>query len=98
VSARSFSTIDPESAERQFVVVDLKGAASLLVSRIISRSDLVLILMQERAVDAARVVGISREEEQVIRRSISCSVLFTRMSPAAAGDGLSELDCFGDRT
>ena len=44
-----------------------------MVSRAIARSDLVLIPMQASAVDAtqaARAVGLVREEEQVIGRSI----------------------------
>lgn len=79
------SAIDAESAERQFVLVDLEGTASRMVSRALSRSDLVLIPMQASAVDAAqaaRAVGLVREEEQVIRRSIPYRVLFTRTSPA----------------
>lgn len=79
------SAIDAESAERQFVLVDLEGTASRMVSRALSRSDLVLIPMQASAVDAAqaaRAVGLIREEEQVIRRSIPYRVLFTRTSPA----------------
>lgn len=79
------SAIDAESAERQFVLVDLEGTASRMVSRALSRSDLVLIPMQASAVDAAqaaRAVGLVREEEQVIRRQIPYRVLFTRTSPA----------------
>lgn len=79
------SAIDAESAERQFVLVDLEGTASRMVSRALSRSDLVLIPMQASAVDAAqaaRAVGLIREEEQVIRRPIPYRVLFTRTSPA----------------
>lgn len=79
------SAIDAESAERQFVLVDLEGTASRMVSRALSRSDLVLIPMQASAVDAAqaaRAVGLIREEEQVIRRLIPYRVMFTRTSPA----------------
>ena len=79
------SAIDAESAERQFVLVDLEGTANRMVSRAITRSDLVLIPMQASAVDAvqaARAVGLVREEEQVVRRSIPYRVLFTRTSPA----------------
>lgn len=79
------SAIDAESGERQFVLVDLEGTASRMVSRALSRSDLVLIPMQASAVDAAqaaRAVGLIREEEQVIRRAIPYRVLFTRTSAA----------------
>lgn len=79
------SAIDAESEDRQFVLVDLEGTASRMVSRALSRSDLVLIPMQASAVDAAqaaRAVGLIREEEQVIRRPIPYRVLFTRTSAA----------------
>ncbi len=78
------SVIDAERAARQFVIVDLEGTASRMVSRSITRSDLVIIPMQASAVDAAqaaRAVGLVREEEQVIGRSIPLRVLFTRTSP-----------------
>lgn len=79
------SAIDAESGERQFVIVDLEGTASRMVSRAIIRSDLVLIPMQASAVDAsqaARAVGLVREEEQAVRRTIAYQVLFTRTSAA----------------
>ncbi|ACL63232.1 ATPase involved in chromosome partitioning-like protein (plasmid) [Methylobacterium nodulans ORS 2060] len=79
------STIDAERAGRQFVVVDLEGTASRMVSRAIMRSDLVLIPMQASAVDAAqaaRAVSLIQEEEQVVGRAIPFRVLFTRTSPA----------------
>jgi chromosome partitioning protein len=76
--------IDEERLERQIVIVDLEGTASRMVSRSITRSDLVLIPMQASAVDAAqaaRAVGLVREEEQVIGRKIPLRILFTRTSP-----------------
>ena len=81
--SRIVSVIDVERAERQFVIVDLEGTASRMVSRAIARSDLVLIPMQASAVDAAqaaRAVGLVREEEQVLNRPIPVRVLFTRTS------------------
>jgi chromosome partitioning protein len=82
--SRIVPVIDAERAERQFVFVDLEGTASRMVSRAIARSDLVIIPMQASAVDAAqaaRAVGLVREEEQVLGRSIPLRVLFTRTSP-----------------
>jgi chromosome partitioning protein len=82
--SRIVPVIDAERAERQFVIVDLEGTASRMVSRAIARSDLVLIPMQASAVDAAqaaRAVGLVREEEQVINRPIPLRVVFTRTSP-----------------
>jgi chromosome partitioning protein len=76
--------IDIERRSQQFVLVDLEGTASRMVSRAVMRSDLVLIPMQASAVDAAqaaRAVSLVREEEQVIGRPIPLRVLFTRTSP-----------------
>src|SRR3954447_14649124 len=58
---RIVSVIDQERAGRQFVLVDLEGTASRMVSWAMTRSDLVLIPMQASAVDAAqaaRAVGL----------------------------------------
>ena len=77
-------TIDAERASRQFVIVDLEGTASRMVSRAITRSDLVVVPMQASAVDAAqaaRAISLVREEEQVIGRGIPARVLLTRTSP-----------------
>src|SRR4051795_8134103 len=82
--SRIVPVIDAEREGRQFVIVDLEGTASRMVSRAIARSDLVLIPMQASAVDAAqaaRAVGLVREEEQVINRSIPLRVVLTRTSP-----------------
>jgi chromosome partitioning protein len=78
------TVIDKERAARQFVIVDLEGTASRMVSRAITRSDLVLIPMQASAVDAAqeaRAVSLVKEEEQVIGRPIPLRVVLTRTSP-----------------
>src|SRR5215212_3381723 len=82
--SRIVPVVDAERAERQFVIVDLEGTASRMVSRAIARSDLVLIPMQASAVDAAqaaRAVGLVREEEQVLNRAIPLRVVLTRTSP-----------------
>lgn len=78
-------TIDAERAGRQFVIVDLEGTASRMVSRAIARSDLIIIPMQASAVDAAqaaRAISLVREEEQVLGRLIPARVLMTRTSSA----------------
>jgi chromosome partitioning protein len=82
--SRIVPVIDAERAERQFVIVDLEGTASRMVSRAIARSDLVLIPMQASAVDAAqaaRAVALVREEEQVLGRAIPLRIGLTRTSP-----------------
>lgn len=76
--------IDRERARQQFVLVDLEGTASRLVSRAILRADLVLIPMQASPVDArqaSRAVGLIREEEEVLQtRTIPYRMVWTRTS------------------
>jgi chromosome partitioning protein len=76
--------ITEERAERQFVFVDLEGTASRLVSRAISRADLVIIPLQASFIDArqaSRAVGLVQEEEETLVRSIPSRILLTRTSP-----------------
>jgi len=76
--------IDSERAARQFVIIDLEGTASRMVSRAIARSDLVLIPMAASALDAAqaaRAVSLIHEEEELMSRRIAHRVLFTRTNP-----------------
>jgi chromosome partitioning protein len=77
--------IDAERSLRQFVIVDLEGTASRMVSRAIARADLVLVPMQASAVDAAqaaRAIALVREEEEVLQRRIPVRILLTRTNPA----------------
>lgn len=77
--------LDDLSAEYPFVIVDLEGTASLLMSRAMSRSDLTIIPMQASPVDArqaARAVALIRVEEKTLRRRIPMRVLMTRNNPA----------------
>jgi chromosome partitioning protein len=77
--------IDAERVQRQFVIIDLEGAATRLQSRAIMRSDLVLVPVAPTALDAAqaaRAVGLVREEEQAIGRSIPVRISFNRTSAA----------------
>jgi len=69
---------------QQFVFVDLEGSASRMVSRAISRADVVVIPLQASAVDArqaSRAVGLVQEEEETLNRTINFRVLITRTSP-----------------
>ena len=64
--------ISEERGRRQFVFVDLEGTASRLVSRAISRADLVVIPLQASAVDArqaSRAVALVQEEEETLGRN-----------------------------
>lgn len=76
--------IDSEASRTQFVFVDLEGTASRMVSRAFSRSDMIVIPLQASSVDAnqaARAIGLVREEERVLQRQIPHRLLFTRTSP-----------------
>lgn len=78
-------TLDTLAAEYPFVIVDLEGTASLMMSRAMSRSDLTVIPMQPSPVDAkqaARAVGLVRAEEKTLRRTIPMRILMTRNNPA----------------
>jgi len=79
------SVIQDEAKSRQFVIVDLEGTASRLVSRAIARASLVLIPLQGSAVDArqaSRAVSLIREEEELVERKIPFRLVFTRTSAA----------------
>jgi len=79
--------ITDERATQQFVFVDLEGTASRLVSRAISRADLVVVPLQASAVDArqgSRAVSLVQEEEEALSRQINFRVLLTRTSPLIA--------------
>ena len=77
--------LDNLAAEYPFVIVDLEGTASLMMSRAMSRSDLTVIPMQASPVDAkqaARAVSLIRIEEKMLRRQIPMRILMTRNNPA----------------
>lgn len=79
--------ITDERATQQFVFIDLEGTASRLVSRAISRADLVVVPLQASAVDArqgSRAVSLVQEEEEALSRQINFRVLLTRTSPLIA--------------
>jgi chromosome partitioning protein len=83
--ANIIKVIDQEAARCQFVFVDLEGTASRLVSRAISRADLVLVPIQPSPLDSeqgARALGLIAEEEEVLNRSIKSAVVLTRTNPA----------------
>jgi chromosome partitioning protein len=73
-------TVERERAARQFVVLDLEGTSSRLVSRAIACSDLVLIPMAPTALDslqAVRAIKLLREEEEVLRRPLPFRIVIT---------------------
>jgi chromosome partitioning protein len=75
-----------EAAEKSaFVIVDLEGTASLMVSYAISMSDFVVIPVQGSQLDAkqaARQMKLIKAQERIANRAIPFAVLFTRTNPA----------------
>jgi len=75
-----------EQLNHQFVIIDLEGTASVLVSRAIAMSDFVIIPIQASAVDvrqAGKAIRAIRDEEKVVQRydpnrKIPYKVLLTR--------------------
>lgn len=78
-------TIREEKQKNQFVLVDLEGTASRLVSRAITQADLVLIPLQASGIEArqaARAVALIHEEEEALgNRKIPFKIVLTRTSP-----------------
>ena len=82
--AQEASIIDviEEAAEKTaFVIVDLEGTASHMVSYSVSRADLVIIPIQGSQLDAAqagKAVTLIKQQEKAFRRAIPYAILFTR--------------------
>lgn len=77
--------IETASAQSAFVVVDLEGTASLLVSYAISLADFVVIPVQGSQLDAkqaARQMKLIRAQERIAGRAIPFAMLLTRTNPA----------------
>lgn len=82
-----------EAAERdaQFVIVDLEGTASLMVSNAIGMADLVVIPIQGSSMDAkggAKTIRLIRNQEKMSRRKIAHCVVLTRTSAAITSRAL----------
>jgi chromosome partitioning protein len=77
--------IEDAAGRATFVIVDLEGAANLLVSYAIALADFVVIPMQGSQLDAkqaARQMKLIASQERISGRSIPFAVLMTRVSPA----------------
>lgn len=77
--------IDAAARRAQFVVIDLEGTASLMVSNAVSMSDLVVIPMQGASMDArggAKMLTLIRNQTRITRRTIPHAILFTRTNAA----------------
>lgn len=90
------SAIDEESFKEkldlhrrncQFVIIDLEGTASRLMSRALFRAQLVIIPIQASPTDAelaAKAIHLIKDEGESFDKEIAYRVLFTRTSPAIA--------------
>src|SRR5208337_22768 len=77
--------IEEAAAKSAFVIVDLEGTASLMVSYAISMSDFVVIPVQGSQLDAkqaARQMKLIKAQERIAGHEIPFAVLFTRTNPA----------------
>jgi chromosome partitioning protein len=77
--------IEAAAEKTSFVIVDLEGTASLMVSYAISMSDFVVIPVQGSQLDAkqaARQMKLIKAQERIANRPIPYAVLFTRTNPA----------------
>jgi chromosome partitioning protein len=77
--------IEAERSRQQFVFVDLEGSASQLMTRAVSRADLVIIPLQPSGLDArqaARAVELIQVEEETLGRQVKFRVLLTRTGVA----------------
>ena len=77
--------IEAERSRQQFVFVDLEGSASQMMTRAVSRADVVIIPLQPSGLDArqaARAVELIQVEEETLGRSVQFRVLVTRTGVA----------------
>lgn len=77
--------IEEAAARDPFVIIDLEGTASRLMSYAISQSDLVIIPMKEQQQDALAALDVIQEihrDMKATRRKIPYAVLFTQSRAA----------------
>lgn len=77
--------IEAAAARDPFVIIDLEGTASRLMSYAISQSDLVIIPMKEQQQDALAALDVIQEihrDMKATRREIPYAVLFTQSRAA----------------
>lgn len=77
--------IETAAEKTPFVVVDLEGTASMMVAYAISRADLVIIPTQGSQLDAsqaAKAIGLIKQQEKAFSKKIPYAILFTRTSAA----------------
>jgi chromosome partitioning protein len=87
--------IDASARKTAFVIVDLEGAASLMVAQAMSRADLVIIPAKGSeldAIEAIKVIKFIRRQERAYNRPIPFAVLFTQTNPAIRPRTLRSLE------
>ena len=83
--------IEAAEQDAQFVIVDLEGTASLMVSNAIGMSDLVVIPIQGSSMAAkggAKTIRLIRNQEKMSRRKIPHAVVLTRTGAAITSRAL----------
>lgn len=73
--------IESAAAKTPFVIIDLEGTASRLLSYATSQSDLVIIPSKEQQQDALAAIDVIKEihrDMKAVRRSIPYAILFTQ--------------------
>ncbi len=86
--------IEEAQKRTQFVIVDLEGTASSLVSDAINMSNLTIIPTQGAEMDAqgaSKVIWLIKRQEKVLRRPIPFSVIFTRVGAAVQTRALKSI-------
>lgn len=75
--------IKQADGDGKVVIVDLEGVASRMMTRAISKADLVLVPMRTTTLDStigSRALALIREEEETLDRPIRHAVVFTATS------------------
>jgi chromosome partitioning protein len=78
--------IESAAQKTPFVIIDLEGTASRLMSYAISQADLVIIPLKEQQQDAAAAIDVMKEiqrDMRAVRRTIPYAALFTQSKVVA---------------
>ena len=78
--------IEDAAAKTPFVIIDLEGTASRLMSYAISQADLVIIPLKEQQQDAQAAIDVIKEihrDMKAVKRNIPYAVLFTQSKVVA---------------
>ena len=87
--------IDDAARKTAFVIVDLEGTASHMVTLAMSRTDFAVIPTKGSeldAIEAIKIIKFIRVQERVFRRTIPYAVLFTQTNPAVRPRTLKSLE------